>query len=447
MKRLAFVMLFFCVFLGQTAVAQTGTFELKNRSGSDKIQFQLINNLIIIPVEINDVELSFILDSGVSKPILFNASEGDEVLNESNVSSIFLKGLGDGQMVEAIKSKRNKIKIGDAISFNHTIFAAFNTGLDYSPKLGIPIHGIIGYDLFKDFVVEINYHSKYLKLIKHENYKERICKKCEQVGLTLRNGKPHIKASVAIADQRIPIHVLLDTGASDALWLFEDESQDIVSTQKYIDDFLGYGLSGSLYGKRSRVEALSIQQFKLSNSLVAFPEGSSIEILKQNNDRNGTIGAEILRRFNLIFNYKDQTLILKKNSNFKSEFTYNKSGIDLEQRGIRVVKDYYYNLNNGRLTFAKDVTEFVSVSNTDQDYRFDVRPAFQIAKLRDNSPAKNAGMLLGDIILKVNNKDIKDYSLQEVIEMLNGKSGKRMKVLVDRNGRLYEYQFKLIDLI
>ncbi|WP_250433004.1 PDZ domain-containing protein [Hanstruepera flava] len=447
MKRLAFILLTFYMFLGLTVVAQTGTFELKNHTGLDKIQFQLINNLIIIPVEINNVELSFILDSGVSKPILFNVNEDDEVLNESNVSPIYLKGLGDGQLVEAIKSKRNKIKIGDAVSYNHTIFAAFNTGLDYSPKLGIPIHGIIGYDLFKDFVVEINYNSKYLKLINHDKYKERICKKCERVDLTLRNGKPHIRASVVIAEQQVPIHVLLDTGASDALWLFEDETQDIVSNQKYIDDFLGYGLSGSLYGKRSRVESLSIQQFKLNKSLVAFPEGSSIEILKQNNDRNGTIGAEILRRFNLVFNYQNKTLILKKNSNFKSEFTYNKSGIDLEQRGIRVVKDYYYSLNNGRLTFAKDVTEFVSIRNTERDYRFDVRPAFQIAKLRDNSPAKHAGMELGDIILKVNNKDVKDYTLQEVIELLNGKSGKRMKVLIDRNGRVYEYQFRLIDLI
>jgi len=220
-----------------------------------------------------------------------------------------------------------------------------------------------------------------------------------------------------------------------------------VSSDTYIDDFLGYGLSGSLYGKRSRVETLSIEQFDLDKSLVAFPEGSSIETLKRNSDRNGTIGGEVLRRFNLVFDYRNETLILKKNKNFKSDFVYNKSGIDLEQRGIRVVKDYYYNLDNGRLTFAKDVTEFVTTNDSKQGYRLDVKPAFQIMKLRDNSPAKKAGLELGDIVLKINNRDVKDYSLQEVIEKLNGKSGKKMKVLIDRNGRLYEYQFKLIDLI
>ena len=34
--------------------------------------FKLINNLIIIPVEVNGVTLSFLLDTGVSKPIIFN---------------------------------------------------------------------------------------------------------------------------------------------------------------------------------------------------------------------------------------------------------------------------------------------------------------------------------------------------------------------------------------
>lgn len=447
MKRLSFLSFIIFIFFGYSMDAQTEDFRLVNNSSSDKIPFQLLNNLIIIPVEVNNVELSFILDSGVSKPILFNIGEDHQVLNKKRESPIYLKGLGDGEMVEAIKSRKNKIKIGDAISFNRTIYAAYNTGLDYSPKLGIPIHGIIGYDLFKNFVVEINYQSKYIRLTEFDDYKERLCKKCEIVDLSFRHGKPHITASVTIGKQDIPINVLLDTGASDALWLFEDASQDIVSSDKFINDFLGYGLSGSLYGKRSRVETLTIKEFDLNNSLVAFPEGSSIETLKRNNDRNGTIGGEVLRRFNLVFNYRNETLILKKNKSFKSDFVYNKSGIDLEQRGIRVVKDYYYNLDNGRLTFTRDVSEYVSNNASSEDYRFNIKPAFQIMKLRQNSPAKKAGLELGDIVLEINNKDVKDYSLQEVVDKLNGRNGKKIKILIDRNGRLYEYQFKLIDLL
>ena len=45
-------------------------FRLETKKGKDKIRFQLINNLIIIPVEVNGVILSFILDTGVSRPII-----------------------------------------------------------------------------------------------------------------------------------------------------------------------------------------------------------------------------------------------------------------------------------------------------------------------------------------------------------------------------------------
>ena len=48
-----------------------GNFVLQNGK-SDKIHFKLINNLIVIPVTINGIDLSFLLDSGVSKPIIFN---------------------------------------------------------------------------------------------------------------------------------------------------------------------------------------------------------------------------------------------------------------------------------------------------------------------------------------------------------------------------------------
>ena len=47
-------------------------FSLSNGKKFEKVNFKLINNLIIIPIEVNGAELSFILDSGVSKPILFN---------------------------------------------------------------------------------------------------------------------------------------------------------------------------------------------------------------------------------------------------------------------------------------------------------------------------------------------------------------------------------------
>ncbi|GAL68178.1 hypothetical protein JCM19301_320 [Jejuia pallidilutea] len=40
-------------------------FVLHNKSGKDKIRFKLINNLIVFPVEVNGVKLSFLLDTSL----------------------------------------------------------------------------------------------------------------------------------------------------------------------------------------------------------------------------------------------------------------------------------------------------------------------------------------------------------------------------------------------
>ena len=55
-----------CLF----AIAQNDFF--LNKDESERINFEFASNLIIIPVSINGVTLSFILDTGVSRPILFN---------------------------------------------------------------------------------------------------------------------------------------------------------------------------------------------------------------------------------------------------------------------------------------------------------------------------------------------------------------------------------------
>ena len=88
-----------------------GEFVLQNNKESDKIRFKLINNLIIIPVEINGAELAFILDSGVRKPILFNLLNTSDSLYINQTETVLLRGLGGGDPIEAIRSKKIFLKL------------------------------------------------------------------------------------------------------------------------------------------------------------------------------------------------------------------------------------------------------------------------------------------------------------------------------------------------
>ena len=79
------------------------SYELPKGQKFQKIKFQLVNNLIILPIEVNGTELSFMLDTGVSQPILFNITDQDSI-QINNVSEIKIKGLGEGEAIKALSS-------------------------------------------------------------------------------------------------------------------------------------------------------------------------------------------------------------------------------------------------------------------------------------------------------------------------------------------------------
>lgn len=408
-----------------------------------KVRFQLINNLIIFPVEVNGIELSFILDSGVSKPILFNIINLTDSLQINDVENIYLRGLGADGDIKALRSKQNLLKIGDAINVNQDLFVVFDNSINFTPRLGVNIHGIIGYDIFKDFVVEINYTSEYLKLYRPDRYKYKKCKKCETVNITLNDNKPYLDAAVEIHSQEIPVKLLVDTGSSDAIWLFETSEIGVVpQDDKYFNDFLGIGLSGHIYGKRSKINKFMLKGFELENVNVAFPDSISISSARKFLDRNGSISGEILKRFNLIFDYKKGKITFKKNSKFKKPFNYDKSGLIVEQDGVRVVREEFREFKSGD-TYGSATKDNSTIINLSETYRFSLKPAFKIVELRKGSPGERAGLLVGDIILTVNGKDVHTMSLQDLTQKFSDDNGKHIKLLVDRNGIKLPFSFKL----
>ncbi len=204
-----------------------------------KIKFELINNLIIIPVEINGTELTFILDSGVSKPILFNLSESDSI-PINNVSEVTIRGLGGGEPMKALSSKGNAFKLGKAKNYSQDLYVVLDREINFSTSLGIPVHGIMGYDLFRDFIVEVNYSSRKLKLHNPKYYKYRDRRKTQTIPLTIEKRKAYVEGTVLMRDtSNIPVKLLVDTGSSDALWLFPEPDKGLEIPEKNYEDHLG----------------------------------------------------------------------------------------------------------------------------------------------------------------------------------------------------------------
>ncbi len=118
-------------------------------------------------------------------------------------------------------------------------------------------------------------------------------------------------------DKHVGVRLLIDTGSSDAVWLFPNADKGLEVPANNYDDFLGKGLSGEIFGKRTIVNLIRFGDFSFKDAKAAFPDMQSFSSLKAVGSRNGSIGGEILRRFNVVFNYPNNEVTLTKNGNYK----------------------------------------------------------------------------------------------------------------------------------
>ena len=429
-----FVFAFFC---GKSQTA----FNL-SKGKSSKIYFKLINNIIIMPVELNGVKLSFVLDTGVSRPILFNLANMDS-LQIKNTDKIFLRGLGNQGKIQAVRSKGNFIKIAEAIAINRDVSVVFDPTINFTSRLGVPVHGIIGYDIFRNFVVEINYRSKYIRLHQHESFKPKNSKRWETLDLDIYNRKPYLNAEISLKGKDIPVKLLIDSGGSDSVWLFENNEISI-NDNLFFEDYLGRGLSGSVYGKRSKLSNIKIGSHFLERVNVAFPDSASINTKRLYKPRNGSVAGNILKRFNIFFDYRNSKIHLKKNANFKLPFYYNNSGITVEQKGLRLYNRRVQPISED--SYGRKGVDGVTTVEIKSKFKLDLIPAFYIVELRETSNAKASGLQIGDLIIRINNKNTSELTLQQINSFFYDRQGKTIRIRVERNGEYKSFVFKLDDV-
>jgi hypothetical protein len=318
-----------------------------------------------------------------------------------------IKGLGEGESLTAYRSGNNTMKIGGLVAWNQEVQMIINDNFQISQILGIPVHGLIGFDLFKDFVVEIDYSSEKLTIIKPEHYKDRVKNKDIILPLHFEHNKPFVRTTIMTdKNVEVPVKLLVDTGASDAIWLSTKSDDRIGLPEVHIETFLGKGLSGDLYGKKGRIGAIWVGPLVLPEPIVAFPQNDMIEDLIVANDRNGTLGAEILRRFFVTLDYPSRQLKLRPTNKVDAAFNYNMSGLE--------------------------------VSNPMPGL-----PIFTIDNIRKDSPAFFAGLKENDQILSVNNTSHQSLSLNDINLIFQSKENRKIKMKVLRDGTEVNTSFQL----
>jgi len=176
-------------------------------------------------------------------------------------------------------------------------------------QAGHEIDAVIGYELFRRFVVEIDYYGQVLRL--HEPASHRPDPRAVTLPLRIEGRRAYLNAGVELAglapfrrDYR------LDTGMGGAL---SDETVRQASSPKVEIEAGGDGGQSALTLTRARAVQLGPFRFAGANGFSGDP----------------AIGGELLRRFTTVIDYGRGQLSLLPNRHYDDRFCFEMLGVEL----------------------------------------------------------------------------------------------------------------------
>ncbi|HMM12303.1 MAG TPA: aspartyl protease family protein [Bacteroidales bacterium] len=392
---------------GQTEHQFIG-FRLNDGARQSSFSFDYINNLIIIPVVMNDsIKLNFILDTGVRTTLITNNEPGNLELRFTR--QVQVAGLGIAHDIKAFVVPDVKLQLPGITGHGQTLIVLGEDYLKLQNHLGKEVHGILGYDFFNHFVVRINYASKRITVFAPDQFKPS--RRYSPVDLVIKGGRPYAHARIVQTNGTVAEGMfLIDTGASHSLLLETDRKTDVYLPIPHIPAIIGYGLGGEVSGNLARIERLDWGGFAIKRVIASYGSGLYVSSADSAIGRIGSIGGEIISRFTAIFDYKNQKLYLRPNNVFRKPFDYNMSSMDIVAGG----KDF---------------------------------KTFTVVNVNRNSAAWNAGVRPGDIVLSINELGAGELNLEQINAIFRSNPGAVVHMLVRRDKQVLSVKFRLKRLI
>lgn len=400
-----FCFVFACVY------SQPLGFSLPDGKKKVQIPIEIYSNLIVVPVLLNhSLPLKFILDTGVRTTILTQKAFTD-ILNLQYSRKYTISGAGGENFIDAYITNNVSLALPGVESAGHAMLVLEKDYLELRNYLGTDVHGILGYELFSRFIVDVDYEKRLLTLIIPG--KTRKYKSYQSIPIKIEDTKPYLITTVTLEDGTVlSAKLLVDSGASHALLLDPSSDKRIQVPSHTLSSLIGRGLGGEIFGKIGRIKNIQLGEYSLDGVVTNFPDPNSyFDSLKVGKIfRNGSMGGELMSRFHMVYNFPEEKIFFKKNAAFKKGFHHNLSGLTIKAKGSR--------LN-----------------------------IFEITEVREQSSAQRAGLEVGDIIESVSGLTLQYLDLSLVNGLLNNKPGKKVKVEVNRKGTRLKTYLILADQI
>lgn len=350
----------------------------------------------MVKVNLNEHKnLSFLVDTGSSFSVVFTDSVFT-LPTQYKLSSI--RGFGKLDSIPAQVSAYNTLSLGALTSYGHQMLVVEKADIGFQQFFDKPLHGIIGFDVLRNFDMEINFVRKKIILRKQMSGKKS-GKKWTTIPFDITTNALLVPATIKANQQTDSLQLILDTGSELPLLLSER-----YCPPNSLRTIIGLGFLGYTSGRIGQIDELKIGEVRLKGLTTSFPDSASVKWNPKLPPR-GNLGIQFLKQFRVIINFHEKYLQLKQIHSLSGDaLEYNRSGIAI-----------------------------VSKSNSDCVYYVD--------EVVSGSAAEKAGLLKGDRILSIKNTRCPDLTLDEIhnylfsettnLRMEVFRKGKVKKILLD----------------
>lgn len=262
------------------------------------LKYNTVDDLIILPVRINDsIQVNLILDTGCRNILLFGKRFQKLFSLEPN-RTIEFSGMGSGKNVQGKLALTNRASIGMVEGENvpivvipdRSIFQRFDH-----------IDGLIGYDIFTKFEVEI--HPSQQLITFRSAFNNYIPEGYSKISMKVIDSRPIFESHITLPNETLTSDLLIDTGSTLGLLL---KSSDKTKLNAYKpDDRLGKGLNGLISGATTIAQTIKLDHYELTD----VPAG----IIHSPWHNHASIGMNVLKDYSIILNYAKSYVCLKRN--------------------------------------------------------------------------------------------------------------------------------------
>ena len=399
-----------CSLATAAAQAQPG-FSIAGNTSSVDIPFEYANNFIILSVRFGGVlPLKFIFDTGAEHTII-TKREVTDLLNMRYEREFKVAGSDLRSVLTAYLVRRVRFDIiGKAYSEGEDILVLQEDYLRFEEFTGISVHGIIAASAFSRYLIQINYDRQIITLHERASFRAK-GRDFTVIPVEIYRNKMYLYTTLwPTPEGSTSVKLLIDTGAGMPLMMFSNTNPAIRLPERVIPTSIGIGLGGYLEGVTGRVHQLALGGFTQNGIITYFQELDTTLRVEYLNRRDGLIGNALLHRFHVILDYQGAQIWLKPARHFRQTYVYDRSGMVVLAHGPR--------LND-----------------------------FIVQHVVEGSPAAQADIRAGDQIVRIGHSPAGFYTLSDVMNILQGKPGKKIRLILQRGQERLRKVIILRDLI